>query len=100
MSNKPYFSLAIKGDSKNTLDSLTSEHGLTQSEVIEALLDSTNDLAVKEALHNMLVAKKAQKMQEREALHAKKKSIRKAISGISPDELQKLLRENGLLTHE
>ena len=97
MNEKPYFSLAIEKTSKEALDLLTNKHALSQSEVIEVLLDASARLS--DLLENDFDSKKEQKSASRNEIRAKKSSLRKAIAKISPDEMERILKDKGLIAN-
>lgn len=90
MSDKPYFSLSIKGDSKKTLDTITATYSLTQSEVIEALLDMFHS-ELEPSFDVHFKEKHTQKMSNRKEKHEQKAKLKKLLSTMSEDDIKKLL---------
>ena len=93
MSDKPYFSLAIDQAAKTKLDELTDTFKLTQSEVIEALLETAESDHAILSLQNKIKIKLTKRVEQKE----KKKELRKALSKISHSDLVKILEDKGLL---
>lgn len=97
MIDRPHFSLAIKLDSKKALDVLTDRYKLNQSEVIEVLLDAASRLS--DILENDFDSKKEEKSANRNEIRAKKFNIRRAMAKISPDEMERILKDRGLIAN-
>lgn len=95
--NKQHFSLAIEKESRDTLNIVTKSYGLTQSEIVEALMMVIKNNPENTVLSDAFKLKRKEKEAQRAVKHIKKAGLRKALSKISEDELEKILSDKGLL---
>lgn len=97
MSEKQYFSLAIGRKAKSELDALAAKYALNQTEVIEVLLGAATRLS--DMLEGDFNSKKEEKDANRNEIRARKSNIRKAMAKISPDEMERILKDRGLIAN-
>ena len=89
---KQYFSLAIAEEARDSLNKLAKLYKLTQSEVIETLISTASMPYTIELLEKQA----AEKERGRRERNSNRQKLRKAISALSEEELNEILKAKGI----